>query len=186
MSGPSAVRHTASSPRDLLRSLSDSSYAALVAHSTRLLARYPSLLGSYDAADIVHEAYYHGYMCVNSFNGSTEAELCAWLQGIARNKIRNHAREHHVWRRERMDASILHGIAAPTDRVHSEVEDNHPSCIYDLLSRMLNSEEIALIHSVYLDHQPYAAIANTSQISSQALRKKVSRIIRRLQISLLV
>jgi RNA polymerase sigma factor (sigma-70 family) len=134
------------------------------------------------ARDLTAETFAQAFEHRRRFRGSTDAEACGWLYGIARHQLSRYARHGKVERKavERLGIQVPTVTAEDYDQIVelaglAELRDR-VAAVFDELS---DDQRDALRLRV-IEERPYAEVARTLGISEQTARARVSRALRRL------
>lgn len=195
--GSFSVQHEPSSPHQIQQWLEDARHGSTDALGRLLEASRPYLLriaddeqdlrlrSKGDGADLVQQTFLEASRDFPQFQGTTDAELLAWLRQILRHKLANlrrwfHTRKHDVARESPFSDTT--SLAAPTEQL--------PDCDQPSGNGSVAGEQAAVIERI-LAHLPedyrrvivlhireersFAEIAATLGRSSDAVRKLLFR-----------
>jgi RNA polymerase sigma-70 factor (ECF subfamily) len=130
-----------------------------------------------DPEDVIQEVFLCGYQSAGEFRGRNAAAFCRWLEGIARNVVRNHARRHGV----RKELQILREPAAGTvsPSRHQRRKER-----FDRLSRSvegLSPDYQTVIRLARIDGLKINEIAERMDRSPSAIKNLLLRAMRQLK-----
>jgi len=132
------------------------------------------------ADDLVQEVFQVVLTDLHKFKGDGTTK--AWIKGIARNKcknlIRNRSRRRVLM--ERFQEEIGHRLHPGTERSTEDEEDKTGDRLTECLKRLKDYDRL-LVKWRYFDGKSNEDIAAMTDKSSAAVRRHISRILRRLR-----
>ena len=134
------------------------------------------------ARDLTAETFAAAFVARARFRGTTDAEVQAWLFGIARNLCRHYVRKGVAERKaiERLGIEVPPMAAEDEQRLLDLAEVAHVREHVAGAYARLPAAQAAAVRLRVLDEMPYSEVARILGVSEQAARVRVSRALARL------
>jgi RNA polymerase sigma-70 factor, ECF subfamily len=153
-------------------------------HAPRLFRWLTRETSREEALDLVAETFAQMLISIDGFRGRDDAEATAWLNGIARNLLRDYLRGRSVLARALRRLEIEEAVAGALGRAAEEYSrdlDALGQLVDEAFDELTLSEQEALRLRV-LEEMAYEDVARLLEIDPQAARMRVSRALRTLRI----
>jgi RNA polymerase sigma-70 factor (ECF subfamily) len=130
------------------------------------------------AEDLMMDVTLKAFRHFDSFN-EKKASFKTWMFTLARNHLMNHLRD--AGKREMRSLESMNEIASgdKLNDLPSELNREMQSEMNEAIFRLMESEEVELIHLRYMQEMNYKEMAVIFSKNEAAMRKKVSRALQR-------
>lgn len=135
------------------------------------------------AADLTAEVFARAWLSRRRFRDEGDGSAFPWLCGIARNVLLASLRKQRVERAARVRLGLPIEVALDPEYEAVESRLSLPEAASSAIAKLPEPERELLLLRV-VEERPYSEIAVRLRCSPQAARARVSRALRRLQLSL--
>lgn len=151
-------------------------------HAAAVFAWARSRAGDH-AADLTAEVFARAWLCRGSFRDQADGSAFPWLCGIAGNVLRDSLRRRQVEDRARRRLGLPASVAPDPEYEAVECRLSLPEAALQAIAQ-LSEPERELLDLRVVQERPYTEIAERLRCTPQAARLRVSRALRRLNLSL--
>lgn len=170
------------SDAELLQAADAEAFALLYdRHVARVYAWARGRVGDY-AADLTAEVFARAWLRRTSFRDEVDGTAFPWLCGIAGNVLRDSLRRRRVEDRARRRLGLPAELAPDPEYEAIERRLSLPGAALQAIAE-LPERERELLDLRIVEERPYAEIAERLRTTPQAVRLRVSRTLRRLNLA---
>jgi RNA polymerase sigma-70 factor (ECF subfamily) len=168
---------------ELIAAASADAFAVVYDRHAERLFRWARLRVGEHAADLTAEVFARAWLRRAAFRNEADGSAFPWLLGIAQNVLRDSLRRHRVEDRARARLGLPRSVAPDPafDRVDERL--SLPEAALRAIAELPRAER-ELLDLRVVDGRPYTEIAATLRCSPEAARLRVSRALRRLNLTL--
>jgi RNA polymerase sigma factor (sigma-70 family) len=135
------------------------------------------------AADLTAEVFARAWLCRGRFRDEVDGSALPWLLGIAQNLLRDSLRKRRVEDAARARLGLPLAVAVDPEYEAVERRNSLPEAALQALADLPEAER-ELLRLRLVEERPYREIGTALRCSPAVARLRVSRALRRLQLTL--
>jgi RNA polymerase sigma factor (sigma-70 family) len=168
---------------ELLAAQDADAFALVYDRHVRQVLRWARPRAGEHAADLTAEVFARAWLCRGRFRDQADGSALPWLLGIGQNVLRDSVRKHRIEDKARARLGLPRAIEVDEEYEAVERRASLPHAAVLAVADLPDSERELLWLRV-VEERPYREIAGRLRCTPAVARLRVSRLLRRIQLTL--